>query len=174
MLRSTLLPLSFTHAHTHIHTRTHTYIYIYIYTHIRTHTRIHTHRHPPSLTHTYTHTHTHTHTQECLQDSFLVWHSIFALTPLRDALDSHPGFGDKKTYQQVRMFYVFIVYCYEIREDDTLMWIETEYCLCVCMTQNWLRLINHNLNSKRYLRLIFYESSAAIFNFFDVMFYCIT
>lgn len=22
--------------------------------------------------------------------------------PFRDALDSHPGFGDKKTYQQVR------------------------------------------------------------------------
>jgi hypothetical protein len=23
--------------------------------------------------------------------------------PFRDALDSHPGFGDKKTYQQVRV-----------------------------------------------------------------------
>jgi hypothetical protein len=25
--------------------------------------------------------------------------------PFRDALDSHPGFGDKKTYQQVRAFF---------------------------------------------------------------------
>ena len=24
--------------------------------------------------------------------------------PFRDALDSHPGFGDKKTYQQVKKF----------------------------------------------------------------------
>lgn len=30
--------------------------------------------------------------------------------PFRDALESHPGFGDKKTYQQVHMNPYFIYY----------------------------------------------------------------
>jgi len=28
--------------------------------------------------------------------------------PFRDALDSHPGFGDKKTYQQVLFGFMFV------------------------------------------------------------------
>lgn len=42
--------------------------------------------------------------------------------PFRDALDSHPGFGDKKTYQQVKIVifcaahaYIFAISCVGMR-----------------------------------------------------------
>jgi fumarate hydratase class I len=40
--------------------------------------------------------------------------------PFRDALDSHPGFGDKKTYQQV-----------ELRSVCNFLFIHVRVCVCV-------------------------------------------
>lgn len=33
--------------------------------------------------------------------------------PFRDALNSHPGFGDKKTYQQVKKNYLLIILLFQ-------------------------------------------------------------
>jgi delta-aminolevulinic acid dehydratase/porphobilinogen synthase len=46
--------------------------------------------------------------------------------PFRDALDSHPGFGDKKTYQQVRPLFWY-------RLDDALaaMRVRSDFVMSV-------------------------------------------